>query len=109
MRRREVIALIALAGPASAQTPERVRRVGIILGLAEGDREGPARLAAFRQGLQALGWVEGRNLELAARSAGGDATREQALARELVQSVSRPCSPLPGRSWWRFSARREAC
>ncbi len=89
MRRREVIALIAsatLAGPASAQTAERVRRVGVILGLAEGDPEGPARLAAFRQGLQAVGWVEGRNLELAARSAGGDATREQALARELVQS-----------------------
>ena len=89
MRRREVIALIAsatLARPASAQTAERVRRVGIILGLAEGDPEAPGRLAAFRQGLQALGWVEGRNLELASRSAGADATREQALARELVQS-----------------------
>jgi putative tryptophan/tyrosine transport system substrate-binding protein len=89
MRRREVIALIAsatLARPASPQTAERVRRVGIILGLAEGDPEAPGRLAAFRHGLQALGWVEGRNLELASRSAGADATREQALARELVQS-----------------------
>ena len=89
MRRRGVIALIAsatLARPASAQTAQRVRRVGIILGLAEGDPEGPARLVAFRQGLQALGWIEGRNLELATRSAGGDATREQAFAQELVQS-----------------------
>jgi putative tryptophan/tyrosine transport system substrate-binding protein len=66
MRRRQFIALLggAAAWPlaARAQQPDRVRRIGILQGLAESDAEWHRRLAAFRQGLQELGWSEGRNL-----------------------------------------------
>ena len=90
MRRREVIALLSgvAAWPRAsrAQAPERRRRVGVILGLAEGDPEGEARLTAFRQGLHALGWVEGRNIEIGVRFAAGEAARAQAVARELLRT-----------------------
>jgi putative ABC transport system substrate-binding protein len=74
----------AWPGPARAQAPDRMRRVGVMMGTAEGDPEGQARVAAFRQALQALGWLEGRNLQLSARWVAGDAARSQKLARELV-------------------------
>jgi putative tryptophan/tyrosine transport system substrate-binding protein len=88
VRRREVIAGLAggLAWPlaAKAQQSDRMRRVGVMMGTAEADPEGQARVAAFRQGLQALGWIEGRNLQISARWAAGDAARSRALAPELV-------------------------
>jgi putative ABC transport system substrate-binding protein len=51
---------------------------------AEGDAEGQARIAAFRQGLAELGWAEGRNLEMQIRWAGSDAARVRQFAAELV-------------------------
>jgi putative ABC transport system substrate-binding protein len=64
--RREVITLIGGAAAAwplatRAQQAERMRRIGVLMGVAN-DAEGEARVAAFRQGLQQLGWVEGRNV-----------------------------------------------
>ena len=65
MRRREFI--LALGGAAAwplaarAQQPERMRRIGVIMSLAADDRETQARHAAFLQGLQLLGWTDGRN------------------------------------------------
>ena len=61
MKRREFITLLggsAVAWPlaARAQQAERVRRIGVLSGLAENDPEGRARIAAFRDGLQRLGW-----------------------------------------------------
>jgi hypothetical protein len=47
---------------ASAQQPERMRRIGVLVGMAD-DAEGQSRIAAFRQQLQALGWVEGGKVE----------------------------------------------
>ena len=88
MRRRDLIALLAgsaAVGPGRAQAPGRTRRVGVIDGLSESDPEGHRRLAAFRDEMKALGWTEGRNLDMTVRWAAGDAARAQAGARDLIQ------------------------
>jgi putative ABC transport system substrate-binding protein len=88
MRRREFITLLggAAAWPlaARAQQPERMRRIGVLIGLLEGDPEGQERLGAFRKGLLELGWVQGRNIQIEYRWAGADTSRLQAYAAELV-------------------------
>ena len=64
MRRRDFIALgAAAAWPLAAraqQQPDRARHIAVLMNNAEGDPEGQARAAAFRQGLEALGWTEGK-------------------------------------------------
>jgi putative ABC transport system substrate-binding protein len=90
MRRREFIAGLgsAAAWPlvAPAQQGERMRRVGVLIGLAEGDPETQGRLAAFRQGMQQRGWSEGRNLQIDYRWAGPEAERVMFYAAELVRT-----------------------
>src|SRR5215218_406900 len=88
MRRRDLIALIggAAAGwplAARAQQPERVRRIGVLVGLAEDNPGGKARLAGFRQRLESLGWSEGRNVRIDYRFAAAG-TQVQLRAKELV-------------------------
>src|SRR5262249_36950425 len=88
MRRREFIALLGsgvAAWPlaARAQQAERVRRIGLLMGAAD-DREGQARVAALKQGLQALGWTDGGNIQIATRFAGADVGPIQSHAAELV-------------------------
>jgi putative ABC transport system substrate-binding protein len=88
MRRRECITLIggaAIAWPlaARAQQAERVRRIGLLMGTAD-DREGQARVTALKQGLQDLGWTDGRNIQIETRFGGADAGRIRAHAAELV-------------------------
>jgi putative ABC transport system substrate-binding protein len=62
-----------------------MRRVGVLMGYPENDLEGPAFFAAFREGLQKLGWVEGRNIRLDTRWASpDDAEARQRFAQELV-------------------------
>ena len=68
---------------AHAQQPERIRRVGVLTGLAENDPEIKARLAGFRQGLEKFGWSEGSNVRIDYRFAPAGA-QVQSLARELV-------------------------
>jgi putative ABC transport system substrate-binding protein len=90
MRRRDFIALLAggsIAWPlvAYTQSNERMRRVGVLLGLGE-DSDGLARVAAFRQQMRELGWIDGKNIELDVRWAAGDADRMQAYADEMVRS-----------------------
>jgi len=69
MRRREFIALLggAAAWPVAAraqQQPDAMRRIGVLVGLAENDSNMIARLSALRQGLAKRGWVEGRNIRI---------------------------------------------
>jgi putative ABC transport system substrate-binding protein len=88
MKRREFIALAggAAAWPLSvrAQFPERMRRIGVLMGYSENDPEAQNRLAAFTQGLVALGWSEGRNLRSYIRWTAGDMNHTATLASELV-------------------------
>jgi putative ABC transport system substrate-binding protein len=68
MKRRELITLLggAAAWPlaARAQQPERMRQIGVLMNLAKDDPEGRVRITAFLQGLQELGWTDGRNLKI---------------------------------------------
>jgi putative ABC transport system substrate-binding protein len=89
MKRREFITLIggaAAAWPlaARAQQPEQMRRIGVFMSLAADDKQAQARLAAFLQGLQELGWTDGRNLRIDIRWGAGDAERNRRHAAELV-------------------------
>jgi len=90
MRRREFIALFggaAVSWPlaASAQQHEQMRRIGVLMNFASDDTEGQARLAAFHQGLQQLGWTVSRNVQIDYRWGAGDADRIRKLAAELVE------------------------
>ena len=72
MRRREFITLIGGASAAwpltaLAQQPDRVRRIGVLMAHTKSDPEFQAYLGAFRNGLQKLGWSEGRNIRIHAR------------------------------------------
>jgi putative ABC transport system substrate-binding protein len=86
MKRRHFMAVVggmaAWPRSASAQQPDRIRRVGVLMYLAADDAEGQARLAAFTQALKQLGWSEGRNLRIDTRWATADDIRAQAA--ELV-------------------------
>jgi putative tryptophan/tyrosine transport system substrate-binding protein len=87
MKRRDFITLLggAAAWPARAQQGARTRRIGLILsGLASDDPEGQARITAFVQGLQELGWTDGRNIRIDYRWALGDPDRLHRYAAELV-------------------------
>jgi len=89
VKRREFITLLAgasVAWPlaARAQQPERVRRIGVLMNLASDDAEGQARLAAFHQGLQQLGWTVGRNVQIDYRWGAGNADYIRKFAAELV-------------------------
>ena len=87
-RRRDAIALLASVpawpGLARAQKPERVRRIGVLLGIAENDPEAQARITALKEGLAALGWEAGRNTTIDVRFGTGDAERIRTYASELV-------------------------
>ena len=69
---------------ARAQQPERMRRIGVLMSLAADDPEGQARLTAFLQGLQQLGWTDGRNVRIDTRWGAGDADHIRGYAAELV-------------------------
>src|ERR1041385_890003 len=89
MRRREFITLLggmAATWPLTtrAQQADRVRRVGVLMNVAADDAEGRAWLGAFLQGLQQLGWTDGRNVRIDTRWGGGDPDRFRRYATELV-------------------------
>ena len=73
--RRELLTALGMgvAGSfaAHAQLPQRMRRIGVLMGLVDSDQEAQSRVAAFENGLQDLGWVKGRNLRIEYRWAGG--------------------------------------
>jgi ABC-type uncharacterized transport system substrate-binding protein len=85
-RRKFLATLGAVAAwplAARAQQGERTRRIGVLMGVAD-DREGQARVTALKQGLQELGWADGRNIQIETRFGGGDPGRIRAQAAELV-------------------------
>jgi putative ABC transport system substrate-binding protein len=88
MRRREFVTLLggAVLCPhaASAQPPEQVRRIGVLIPLAADDPLAPLRVAAFRQELQKSGWTDGHNLQIDIRLTAGDAVTIRKYAAELV-------------------------
>src|SRR5215470_6329031 len=88
MRRREFFMLLggAAAWPvaARAQQSERIRRIGVLMNTAADEPEAQARLAAFMQGLQELGWALGRNMRIDYRWSAGDPARLRKDAAELV-------------------------
>jgi putative ABC transport system substrate-binding protein len=93
MKRRRFIRLLGgtAAAPSllwpfavRAQSPDRIRRIGVLLNLGADDPETRARLAAFLQALQELGWNEGRNLRIDYRWGMGDVDRHRINAAELA-------------------------
>ena len=88
IERRKFLATLlggAAAWPlaARAQQAERVRRIGLLMGAAD-DPGGQSRVTAVKQGLQDLGWTEGRNIQIETRFGGADIGRIRADAAELV-------------------------
>jgi ABC-type uncharacterized transport system substrate-binding protein len=89
MRRRDVITLLggaaaALPLAARGQQPERLRRIGVLMGQAANDPVSQARNAAFLQGLQELGWMIGRNVEIEYRWGPDDVDNSRRNAEDLV-------------------------
>ena len=89
VRRREFITLLGGAAAtwprvARAQQPERMRRIGVLMGITN-DSEGQGRIVAFKQALEELGWTEGRNVQIEVRwTEGNVADRIRANATELL-------------------------
>jgi DNA-binding LacI/PurR family transcriptional regulator len=69
VKRRAFIAGLAGAAamPLAARAQERVRRIGVLMGVSADDPEGHARVEAFRQGLHQLGWTDGLNIRIDTR------------------------------------------
>ena len=94
MRRREFITLVAGAAAtwpraARAQQTDRMQRIGVIFGGNASDPDVQARLAAFLQALQQLGWTEGRNVRIESRFGAGNADNIRKHAAELAALVTR--------------------
>lgn len=87
MRRRQFISFVggAAAWPLAvyAQQPTEMRRIAVIVGVAD-DPQGQARLSAFRDGMRALGWTDGRNVHFEIRFSGGSPDRARSDAADMV-------------------------
>ena len=89
MKRRAFITVLGGAAAtwplaARGQQPVQIKRIGVFFSAAEADSQTVKDTAALRVGLQALGWIEGVNLQIEYRYAGGDAGRARLSAMELV-------------------------
>jgi putative ABC transport system substrate-binding protein len=90
MRRRDLIALLGSAAAAwplaaRAQQPAQIRRIAVFINLAPADPQSLARVTAFAQGLQRLGWTAGRNVQIEYRwGAAANAEHLRSYAAELI-------------------------
>ena len=89
MRRREFISLLGSAAAAwprtaRAQQPEQMRRIGLLMNRVTDDPEGQATVAAFQEGLQKMGWSDGRNVRFDIRWGTNDVERDRRDAAELI-------------------------
>ena len=109
MRRRAFLGLLGGAATwpvgAGAQQGGRVRRIGVLMNLLANDTVAKARVGAFQQGLQQLGWTEGRDLQIDYRwtAGGGEELRKYAI--ELVALVPDAILATEARPWWRCDRR----
>ena len=91
IRRREFIVTLGGAAvcpfTAKAQQPDRMRRIGTLMPFTESDPEFQGSMTTFRDALVQFGWVEGRNLRIDYRWAGGDVGKLTGYAEELVASM----------------------
>ena len=106
MKRREFITLTRRRGggcrfwPCVAHAQEKVRRVGVLMNVTSDDPEAQQHVAAFQQGLQALGWIVGLNLQIDQRWTMGEVTRyRQAAWNWLRSGQTSSWSPAP--ACWR--------
>jgi putative ABC transport system substrate-binding protein len=88
VKRRDFITLlggaaVAASNPARAQQ-DRFRRIGVLMGYAEADSDTQARMAAFRDGLDQLGWKDGRNIQITFRFGVGEMDRVRESAKQLI-------------------------
>jgi putative tryptophan/tyrosine transport system substrate-binding protein len=109
MRRRQFITLLGGAATAwplatRAQQSERMRRIGVLMRLAANDAQGQARLAAFLQGLQQLGWIDGRNVRIDTRWGAGTGFCQKILVVEPAPSFS--AGPASSSPWWDSNPRQ---
>ena len=88
MQRRVFIAALGamtMAGTAVAFAQgDKMRRIGVLMGYPEGDLQARANAGALREGLDALGWAEGRNIRIDYRWAGDDPNKALTFAREII-------------------------
>jgi putative tryptophan/tyrosine transport system substrate-binding protein len=92
MRRREFVTLLGGAAAtwplaARAQQESRVRRVGVLIAGGETDPEARARVTAFRESLEKLGWAEGGNVRIDVRFANPDPERIRSYSASLLNPV----------------------
>ena len=97
MRRREFIVLLsgaAVAWPpaARAQQADRMRRLGVLMAVAESDADARKGIGILQERLQKLGWKDGSNIRIDYRWGNGDPDRIQEFAKELVEL--QPVTPL---------------
>jgi putative tryptophan/tyrosine transport system substrate-binding protein len=88
MRRRDFISLIggaALCRPLAARAQQAMRRIGILVNFAESDPEAQSLVKAFTQRLEALGWIMGRNIDIATRWGAASPDHGKALAQAVVE------------------------
>ena len=113
MRRRAFLTLLggAAAWPlaARAQQSERIRRIGVLTVFAERDLEAKAWLTAFQDGLQQLGWMQGRNLSIDYRWADDDPDRLRTYAAELVRMAPDVLFAAANRRWRRCVSKLARC
>jgi putative tryptophan/tyrosine transport system substrate-binding protein len=89
MKRREFITLIGgatVAASSGARAQDRVRHVGMLMGYAQSDPDTQARMTAFRQAVDRLGWKDAHNVQITYRFGGGEIDRVRGYAKELVYS-----------------------
>ena len=89
IQRRDFMALLSSAAAwpltSRAQQPERLRRIGVLMLYPENDPEGQRRATALRQGLEKLGWVVGRNVQIDFQWGFGDADWLRSAAAQLLR------------------------
>jgi putative tryptophan/tyrosine transport system substrate-binding protein len=88
-KRRKFITILGGAANAwprttRAQQPERMRRIGVLGAISADDQDAPARITAFQEGLQQLGWIVGVNVKIDYRWSAGDAESAHKHAAELI-------------------------